>query len=202
MRNKKYIYGLLIVVIMMFLASSCAKASFIQEEMMNIDFAEEMIYAAINGDANTGHKMEELRNQKKELLGVKDSLTYDDLFLLAKIIEAEAGSSWIEKEHKQLVASVVINRMNSPEFPNSIYDVVYQKGQYASVNTKYFKNLLPSEESVRIASDIIQYGSIAPETVVFQAEFKQGSGTYKSFKHEKGSGTTYFCHSSYPELYK
>lgn len=169
---------------------------------MDTDYAELMIAAAMIGDTEAGRKYENLRNQKKEALGIEDSLTYDDLFLLAKIVENEAGSIWLSEDHRKCVASVVMNRVNSPEFPDTLGEVVYQKGQYSGVNTKYFEGLLPSEPSVRAALKVITEGSILPPSVVFQSEFVQGSGIHSSISDDKLGTTTYFCYSNYPELYE
>lgn len=168
---------------------------------LETNYTELMVDAAVSGDIELGKRLERERSLKKEYLGISDDLTFADLYLLAKIVEVEAGSTWIAIEHKKLVASVVINRVNSPEFPNTVYDVVYQENQYADVGTEWFNSLVPSESSVRVALDVLLNGSIAPETVVFQAEFEQGSKIYKTFS-PKRLGITYFCHSSYPELYE
>lgn len=81
---------------------------------MDTDYAELMIAAAMIGDTEAGRKYENLRNQKKEALGIEDSLTYDDLFLLAKIVENEAGSIWLSEDHRKCVASVVMKSIKIP----------------------------------------------------------------------------------------
>lgn len=45
--------------------------------------------------------------------------------LLYRLVEAEAGGE--SKEGKLLVANVVINRVNSPKFPNSVTGVIWQR---------------------------------------------------------------------------
>ncbi len=44
-----------------------------------------------------------------------------------------------------------MNRVASPEYPDSIHDVIYQKGQYSCVNTARFAGLVPTEECVDAA---------------------------------------------------
>jgi spore germination cell wall hydrolase CwlJ-like protein len=51
--------------------------------------------------------------------------TEDDLYWLAKIVFAEAG--YDTDEGQKAVATVVLNRVDSPDFPNNIYDVIWQK---------------------------------------------------------------------------
>lgn len=58
-------------------------------------------------------------------------LTTADLDLLAKVVWVEAqGESF---EGQQAVAEVVLNRLVSPDFPNTLHDVIYAEGQFRSV---------------------------------------------------------------------
>lgn len=60
------------------------------------------------------------------------TLTQDDeeeIALLMKCVQAEAGNQGFRG--KRLVAAVVLNRVASEKFPNTINEVVYQKGQFA-----------------------------------------------------------------------
>jgi N-acetylmuramoyl-L-alanine amidase len=54
-------------------------------------------------------------------------VSQDDIENLMKIVEAEAGSEDING--KILVADVVINRVKSSSFPDTVTEVVYQKTQ-------------------------------------------------------------------------
>lgn len=49
----------------------------------------------------------------------------EDNYLLAKIVMAEAEGC--NKETKTLVAMVVLNRVQSDQFPDTIYDVIFQR---------------------------------------------------------------------------
>ena len=117
------------------------------------------------------------------------AVNQEDVDLLARLIEAEQG---IVKDDEALYScgSVVLNRVKSSEYPNTLYDVIYQTKpclQYACTKNKTI-NRPASERSLRIAEELLKYGSTAPEDVVYQAEFKQGSGVWKHI------GNTYFCH--------
>lgn len=173
----------------------------IENSDIDIDYGLLMANAIANGDYGLAMLCEDVKNQQNERIGIKGNLSYDDLFLLSKIIEAEAGSSWLTEEHRLLVASVVINRVNSPEYPNTIYDVIYQEGQYAPAGKKSFDELIPSRDSVMAAYKILTEGSIAPPDVVYQANFRQGSGIYHTIYDSK-LGTTYFCYSSKRNIYE
>ena len=80
----------------------------------------------------------------------------EDLLWLARIIEAEAsGESY---EGKVAVGNVILNRVDSKEFPNTIYGVIFEYykniPQFSPVaeGTIYNK---PSEESIKAAKDAL-----------------------------------------------
>lgn len=58
----------------------------------------------------------------------KFEYTEDDLKLLACLIHAEAGNQ--SYEGKLAVANVVLNRVKSEKFPDTIKEVIYQPGQF------------------------------------------------------------------------
>ncbi|MEG1563854.1 MAG: cell wall hydrolase [Bacteroides sp.] len=127
--------------------------------------------------------------------------TEEELTLLSKIIQAEAGSSWLSLEWKMCVGNVVINRVSSPKFPDTIKKVLEQPGQYYGKNSKYFNNIVPSEKSVEAAKRLLEGERLLPESVVFQANFVQGSGVHTALYDSK-LGWTYFCYSSHMGNYK
>lgn len=59
------------------------------------------------------------------------SATSYEVDLMARLVRAEAESE--SYAGKVAVASVVLNRVESSQFPNSIKDVIYQKGQFSPV---------------------------------------------------------------------
>ena len=98
------------------------------------------------------------------------------------------------------VGEVLLNRVASPEFPNTVEECIYQPGQYYPKNSSYFKKLLPWERETRLAWRLLEGERHLKPSVVFQANFTQGSGVFKSF-YDKYLGWTYICYSSRPELY-
>lgn len=121
----------------------------------------------------------------EEAIYAVTSESQDNIDLLAKLVYAEVGN--LNDEAQIATASVVLNRMNSSSFPNSLYAVIYQDGQYACTwNGAIEKE--PSEQAYNNAKYVYENGSQIPANVVFQAEFIQGSGVYKQV------GNTYFCY--------
>ncbi len=168
----------------------------------DVDYSALMVSAAVIGDTEAGLSAQQARDEKIVALGLDVvSYTFEDLMLLSKIIYAEAGSEWLSDEWKMCVGEVVLNRVVSPEFPDTIRDVLEQPGQYYGKNSRYFNNLLPSERSVRCAMRLLHGERLLEPSVVFQANFTQGSGTHTAV-YDKYLGWTYFCYSSNVTLYE
>ena len=166
------------------------------------DYMEDMIWAAVRGDYEAGEAAEEKRGNKITLMELGYPVVdFEELYLLAKIMYAEAGSNWLSDEWKMCVGEVVLNRVMSPEFADTIKDVLEQPGQYYGKNNGYFNNLRPDERCVRLALRLLEGERQMDPSVVFQANFRQGSGVHTAF-HDDYLGWTYFCISSKPELYE
>lgn len=107
--------------------------------------------------------------------------TQEDIDILAAVMYAE---NYISGRYEMmLTGSVVINRKNSPRFPNTIKDVVFQIDgeyeQYAKRTKNIVERVLKGEETIPsecydLAEILLKYGSIAPQNVLYQAHFNQG----------------------------
>lgn len=69
--------------------------------------------------------------------------------LLARLLEAEAGTEGLHG--KRLVADVVMNRVRSDIFPDSIYDVIHQRLQFSVISDGRFNRVKVTEESLKAA---------------------------------------------------
>lgn len=63
----------------------------------------------------------------------------DDVTLLAAIIQCEAGNE--PYEGQLAVGAVVMNRVRSGRYPGSIYDVIYQRGQFTPAGSGSVANV-------------------------------------------------------------
>jgi hypothetical protein len=96
---------------------------------------------------------------------------------------------------------VVLNRVASPEFPNTIREVLEQPGQYYGKNSSYFSGIRPDRHCAELALRLLEGERHMQPSVVFQANFRQGSGTYLALCDSQ-LGWTYFCYSLRRELYQ
>lgn len=95
--------------------------------------------------AEDAARLEEIRQQEEELNQETENQTpiiadNSEQALLAALIQCEAGGE--SYEGKLAVGSVVINRVRSSHFPNSIAGVIYQSGQFSPVASGRFATVL------------------------------------------------------------
>lgn len=84
------------------------------------------------------------------------SASTDDAYLLACLVYCEAGNQ--SYEGQLAVANVVMNRVNSPLFPNSISEVIYQSGQFSPAANGRLATVLssgPTSSCIQAANDAI-----------------------------------------------
>ena len=82
--------------------------------------------------------------------GSNSNYTNSDLYMLAKCIYAEArGESYTGQV---AVGAVILNRVASSSFPNTISGVIYQKGAFTAVSDGQI-NLEPDRTAMNAASD-------------------------------------------------
>ena len=91
-------------------------------------------------------------------------IEYTDAQLLLKVAQAEAGNQgyygmW-------MVMSVVLNRVESEEFPNTIEEVIYQPNQFATAG--YLDKIEPSSDS-HYALAMIESGEVAKNIIAFES---------------------------------
>ncbi len=116
--------------------------------------------------------------------------TEEDLYRMSHLIYGEAGNC--SREMMEAVGSVVLNRVEDDRFPDTIADVIFQPGQYSCTWDGNY-DLAPSDEAIEVARFLLEEGSQIDSSVVFQAEFTQGEGIYKTLTSPWGS-VMYFCY--------
>ena len=82
--------------------------------------------------------------------------TASDVQILAATIQAEADNQ--SYEGKLAVGSVIMNRVKSSKFPNTIYGVVSQERQFASYTSGMVDAILqkgPNDSCVSVANEVI-----------------------------------------------
>lgn len=120
---------------------------------------------------------EVLEQTKKYQLSDKD---YDTLL---RIVEAEAGGE--DQDGKLLVANVVLNRVNSELFPDSVWDVVMQReqgiAQFSPTVDGRFQNVSVSADTMEAVERALYGEDISRGALYFCAREKADSDRLKWF---------------------
>ena len=126
----------------------------------------------------------------------KPSYTKEELEMLALVIYQEAGSDVCSDETRLMVGTVVMNRVADDRFPDTMYEVLTEEGQYGELywtgivwpkKSTYSCEIHAVERAYDIAERILMGERAFSEDVVWQAEFVQGT---EVVAHQDG---LYFC---------
>lgn len=82
---------------------------------------------------------------KVEPVTYQDEFYIDELLYLAKCVEAEAGNQ--DQLGKRLVVDVILNRVDSMEFPDTITEVINQQGQFSVVANGSIEKQTPNRDT-------------------------------------------------------
>ena len=144
---------------------------------------------------------------QKAIAGYQKLAQYsdEDIRILTTTVFHEAGHT--TEQLRQYVAQVVLNRVEDSRFPDTVKGVITQPGQYStkyatveaanaiqatdSKNGTYYYGTC--EDSVKAA----MMGQVEmPSNVLYQANFSQGKGVWKSVYFNSGwyASTSYFCY--------
>lgn len=118
--------------------------------------------------------------------------TQEELETLALIIYQEAGADYCSNEIRQMVGEVVLNRVASPLYPDTLHEVATQPSQYgllhwtglvwperAQYDCEAHAVARAYECAEALLSETVE--RLLPEDVIYQAEFPQGSETVEYF---------------------
>lgn len=118
-----------------------------------------------------------------------DDVDEEDLELLYKLCEAEAGgSSELEIGH---VACVVLNRVKSSKFPNTIPGVIYQANQFACVNNGHLARAVPSDKTKRAVDSVVAGGDTTGGAFYFRTKASAINAGMPTSPEEKHSFYVY-----------
>lgn len=124
------------------------------------------------------------------------SYTDEELELLALVIYQEAGGDACSDDTRLKVGTVVMNRVADRRFPDTLREVVLQRGQYGHLywtGAEWPERASKAVEAHAVAraydcaERVLQGHRALPADTVYQAEFEQGDGVVA---HQDGF---YFC---------
>ncbi len=135
--------------------------------LVPIRFVGESFGAEVSWDSKTYTVVMQKDGHSVDMSLVDTSYAENDLNWLAKIVHAEAQGE--SDEGKTGVANVVLNRVESSEFPNTVYDVVFDR-QYGVQFTPIANGAIyndPARESYAAAKKALKGENVVGDSLYF-----------------------------------
>lgn len=133
--------------------------------------------------------------ERKKVYDLNDT----DYNNLLRIVEAEASGEG--ERGKLLVANVILNRVNSKKFPNTVTEVVFQnsggKTQFAPTKDGRFYSVKVTEETVRAVERAIYGEDISDGALYFVAVSKASKDKVSWFERKLTKVCSYGGHDFY-----
>ena len=121
--------------------------------------------------------------------------------LLAKAIYACTGIVSFCSEWRLCIGEVLLNRVASPEFPDTLEEVIYADERYCGKVEGYFAAITPDYRAYAAADRLLAGERVLNDKrVVWQDEHIYVGGVCKSL-YDYRWGTIRFCYTTKPELY-
>lgn len=93
-----------------------------------------------------------------------DALSENEITMIEITVQHEVGN--FSKEYKTYVAELIRNRLASKDFPDTVTEVLFQKGQFQGISNWLYSGIIPDEETKEVVKE------------VFSAEDTSHSATY------------------------
>ncbi len=136
------------------------------EESMLAD--RESMMMGIASRTSSGQRVVDCSELQRES---KYQLEQADLEVLLRIVEAEAGCE--DEDGKLLVANVILNRLNSDRFPDTVTEIVFQRengvSQFSPTVDGSYNKVQISEETVNAVGRALAGEDISQGALYFAA---------------------------------
>lgn len=165
------------------------------------DYLDLMAEAAAAGNVEAGRACE-----AEQLAAIQESgsdetvISFEELYLLSQFIYLKAGEARLSQELRMCTGEIVLNRMASPEFPNTMRGVFLQmEDETALLASPSLTDIVPSRACVDAAMRLLTGERMMEPSVVYQTYARKGD-IFATFA-DKLLGFTYFCRSENKDLY-
>lgn len=126
--------------------------------------------------ANEEKKAQEQKKEKQEKISSQPSGSYSDsdIELLCKITHAESRGEGTKGQ--MAVANVILNRVKSGRFPDTIKGVIFQKGQFTPAAKSSFYSIKPSSQVRESVQRVIDGERVLSDDVLYFKSKRSGAG--------------------------
>ena len=125
-------------------------------------------------------------------------LTDDDFEILCKITSAERGGG--TQQQQEYVVSVILNRVLSSKFPNTVREVVFAPGQFQPTRNGAYAKAVPSETTKAAVRNVMNNGDTTGGALYFCTPGAAAKDSWWSsliFLFNDSNGTSGSSHNFY-----
>lgn len=187
---KKYLTSLLLFNMTFIMSWLCVKEvkinqvastqAFRMEFLSETTQEEKKSFLEVVACVSSGQRVVDYEVLEKKM---KYEISDNDYDSLLRIVEAEAGGE--DEEGKLLVANVVLNRVNNEKFPDTVTEVIMQRGQgvaqFSPTVDGRFQNVTISEETYEAVERALYGEDISQGALYFCARHGADSGKLQWF---------------------
>ncbi len=134
------------------------------------------LFACVKDEKNIGNKdlfdFSVYEDNKFFTVGGTGRVSYDSINItdeekeiLCKITYAERGGG--TQEQQEYVVSVILNRVLSSSFPDTVKDVVFQPGQFEPTSNNAYNNAVPTATTRNAVENVINNGDTSKCAIYF-----------------------------------
>lgn len=148
----------------------------------NIEYGQQVVGYFLEKEIKTQQEEEKRRaaaRESEKAAQGENSLNQQDYQVLLKIVEAEAGVC--DDKGKILVANVILNRVKSDEFPDSVTEVVYQPSQFSPVSNGSINTCRVTSETVESVNRALKGEDYSQGALFFMNRAASRSGSVRWF---------------------
>ena len=171
-----------IILACMIVISNCATA--MKKPTLEVPTVAQIYY---------GLSQEEQDNCEVEIKAKVSDMTVSEFKMLSAVCEAESDRNKSKEsiENRTLIALVILNRVDSKKFPNSIKKVLKQRGQFAVVSSGAYKRVGRTKLSDRAVVEAVRRKRTekTPNILYFNCR-----GFFRGHKRYKKVGDNYFSY--------
>ena len=106
------------------------------------------------------------------------NITDDDLQILYKITSAERGGG--TQQQQEYVVSVILNRVLSSSFPNTVRDVVFAPMQFQPTRNGQYDSAIPSQTTIDAVNNVVSTGDKTQYAIYFMTPASSLTQTWLS----------------------
>lgn len=163
----------------------------LQLDIKTLENLEEIKKISITDTIRTFKTNKEIeRKQKERTINPSFSASESELDMLAKIIYAEArGETY---DGKVALGAVILNRVRSSRYPNTIRQVIFAPGQFSPIRDGSYASARPTEAEYRAAQDALSGIDPTHGALTFYAYKYTRSSYHESLTHTATIGNHKF----------